>query len=115
MEQDAFTPLCGLSSPGADIPEQSVDRDATMGFEQTSSSMSGLCVRDEDDMMDDVQIVDDGHYEQGLGLSSQSSQGGPNWTEEANGRRARLHMGYLPGCVKCAQKVPGHYSHILWS
>jgi hypothetical protein len=31
------------------------------------------------------------------------------------GRTARLHMGFLTGCEKCIQKVPGHYSHILWS
>ncbi|KIW19878.1 hypothetical protein PV08_00453 [Exophiala spinifera] len=30
-------------------------------------------------------------------------------------RSARLHMGFLSGCDKCIQKVPGHYSHILWS
>lgn len=30
-------------------------------------------------------------------------------------RTARLHMGFLSGCDKCIRKVPGHYSHILWS
>lgn len=30
-------------------------------------------------------------------------------------RTAKLHMGFLQGCEKCIQKVPGHYSHILWT
>ncbi|KAL2426883.1 hypothetical protein ABEF95_001715 [Exophiala dermatitidis] len=30
-------------------------------------------------------------------------------------RTAKLHMGFLQGCEKCLQKVPGHYSHILWT
>lgn len=115
MEQDGFTPLCGLPTPGTDTMEPSHGQDEMMSFERTSSSMSDLRVRDEDDMMDDVHIVDDEHYGQDLGPGGHSSQGGPRWREEANGRTARLHMGYMPGCAKCAQKVPGHYSHILWS
>jgi hypothetical protein len=43
----------------------------------------------------------------GLQLDGNSSPG--------RSRTARLHMGFLNGCEKCIQKVPGHYSHILWS
>ncbi|KAJ9651605.1 hypothetical protein H2198_009108 [Neophaeococcomyces mojaviensis] len=31
------------------------------------------------------------------------------------GRTARLHMGYRADCEKCIARVPGHYSHIIWS
>lgn len=31
------------------------------------------------------------------------------------GRTARLHMGYRTDCEKCVARVPGHYSHIIWS
>lgn len=32
-----------------------------------------------------------------------------------SGKMARLHMGYRTDCEKCIQRVPGHYSHIIWS
>ena len=38
-----------------------------------------------------------------------------NYSPSGRARTGRLHMGYLNGCEKCAQKVPGHYSHIIWS
>ncbi|KAJ9606994.1 hypothetical protein H2200_009005 [Cladophialophora chaetospira] len=38
-----------------------------------------------------------------------------NYSPSGRARTGRLHMGYLNGCEKCAQKVPGHYSHIIWT
>ena len=106
----------GLPSPTEDYVPQIHDPDAMMIYDQTSDSMSGLRV---DDEMEAVQMRDD-RMEYGLGLDGSMSQGSSTphahsrQTSQA-GRTARLHMGYLIGCEKCAQKVPGHYSHILWS
>jgi hypothetical protein len=38
-----------------------------------------------------------------------------NYSPSGRARTGRLHMGYLSGCQKCAQKLPGHYSHIIWT
>ncbi|EXJ69014.1 uncharacterized protein A1O5_07949 [Cladophialophora psammophila CBS 110553] len=38
-----------------------------------------------------------------------------NTSPSGRTRTARLHMGYLNDCEKCVQKVPGHYSHIIWT
>lgn len=35
--------------------------------------------------------------------------------QSSTGRTARLHMGFRADCEKCIARVPGHYSHILWS
>jgi len=42
-------------------------------------------------------------------------QGFNGQNEPPNPRVPRLHMGYRADCQKCVQRVPGHYSHILWS
>lgn len=34
---------------------------------------------------------------------------------QSSGRVAKLHMGFKADCEKCIARVPGHYSHILWS
>ena len=52
--------------------------------------------------MDNVQAID-------YGYTSQQSQ------SQGNGRTAKLHMGFRADCEKCIARVPGHYSHIIWS
>lgn len=34
---------------------------------------------------------------------------------QSTGRVAKLHMGFKADCEKCIARVPGHYSHIIWS
>lgn len=34
---------------------------------------------------------------------------------QSSGRVAKLHMGFKADCEKCIARVPGHYSHIIWS
>ena len=102
----------GLPSPTDDYVPQIHDPDATMMYDQTNDSMSGLRV--DDAMETDLNVQPDDVMQYGLGLDGQLSQGHSRQTS-TTGRTARLHMGYLVGCEKCAQKVPGHYSHILWS
>jgi hypothetical protein len=38
-----------------------------------------------------------------------------NYSPSGRARTGRLHMGFLNDCEKCLQKVPGHYSHIIWT
>ena len=102
----------GLPSPTDDYVPQIHDPDAMMMYDQTSDIMSGLRVDDAMETESGAQPDDVMQY--GLGLDGQLSQGHSRQTS-MTGRTARLHMGYLVGCEKCAQKVPGHYSHILWS
>jgi hypothetical protein len=92
-----------------------------MMYDQTSDGMSGLRV---DDSMDaEMRGSQDDRTRYGLGLDGQSDRASSSahghsrqmTSQSRSGRTARLHMGYLVGCEKCAQKVPGHYSHILWS
>lgn len=35
--------------------------------------------------------------------------------QQSSGRTGRLHMGYKADCEKCVARVPGHYSHVIWS
>lgn len=75
-----------------------------------------------------------GQPHQGLGLNSPGEGQEINTTHEeqmtamqhgnghghtrhqsSTGRTARLHMGFRADCEKCIARVPGHYSHILWS
>jgi hypothetical protein len=44
-----------------------------------------------------------------------SSSAPTRTTDNHAGRQARLHMGYRADCEKCRQRVPGHYTHILWT
>ena len=117
VEQERWSSIGpdGLPSPREDYQPQIHDPDDMMLYDQTSDSMSGLRVDD------DPMVMSQGDGSQyGLGLDGPSSQGsgaGYGRTRQTSqaARTARLHMGYLAGCEKCAQKVPGHYSHILWS
>lgn len=34
---------------------------------------------------------------------------------QSSARTAKLHMGFKADCEKCIARVPGHYSHIIWS
>ncbi|KIW81085.1 hypothetical protein Z517_04108 [Fonsecaea pedrosoi CBS 271.37] len=68
----------------------------------------------EDHDMDAAMVMEDEpptevHFPAGkYGMDDNSSPTGRT-------RSARLHMGYLSDCEKCIQKVPGHYSHIIWT
>jgi hypothetical protein len=115
MEQEPFG---GPPTPVEDtmhIPNTSnEDADVMMGYEQTSDGMSGLRVScDDDEAMDqdmDVDAMRD-QVRRDLGLDGISSQ---EQAKRISGRIAKLHMGFMAGCTRCAQKVPGHYSHIIW-
>jgi hypothetical protein len=111
----------GLPSPAEEYDANPRIRDPdAMLYDQTSNGMSGLRV---DDMDADHPLPgssDRLRYGLGLGMHSSSSHGhglvaGHVRQQSQGSRTARLHMGHLAGCEKCAQKVPGHYSHILWS
>jgi len=98
FEQESWITRDGLPSP---IEDQ--DMDSAMMNDETNDSMSGLRVS-------------------GGNETNDSTASSPvYWTptdgnsSPGRGRTARLHMGYLNGCEKCIQKVPGHYSHILRS
>ena len=110
MEQDAWGAPNdgGLPSPTEDNMEYTNPNssDVMMGYEQNSDGMSGLRVSgDDDNMMEESPVQMDAAQE-------------PQWHSRQHSRGssiAKLHMGYLAGCLKCEQKVPGHYSHILRS
>lgn len=34
---------------------------------------------------------------------------------QSSARTAKLHMGFKADCEKCVGRVPGHYSHIIWT
>ncbi|KAK5384207.1 hypothetical protein LTS13_002400 [Exophiala xenobiotica] len=90
IEQDSWIGRDGLPSPVEDH-----DMDSMM-VDQSS-----------DDMTQGQSTNAQPEKRYGLQLDGSSSPG--------RSRTARLHMGFLNGCEKCIQKVPGHYSHILWS
>lgn len=109
MEQE---PFAGPPTPVEDTVDPTGDSDVMMGYEQTSNSMSGLKVScDEDDAME--QDMDTGAIplsgNRNWGMDGSASQ-----EPRSSGRIAKLHMGFMSGCHRCAQKVPGHYSHIIW-
>jgi len=89
IEQESWVGRDGLPGPAEDE-----DVDAMMIVEQTNDTLGGHSVRGEDEALKAAPA----------GTSSQEHT-----------RTARLHMGFLNGCDKCIQKVPGHYSHILWT
>jgi hypothetical protein len=90
IEQDSWIGRDGLPSPVEDH-----DMDSMM-VDQSS-----------DDMNQGQSTNAQPEKRYGLQLDGSSSPG--------RSRAARLHMGFLNGCDKCIQKVPGHYSHILRS
>lgn len=98
----------GLPSPAAENMEhKEEDADVMMGYEQTNDGMSGLRVTCDEDTMDE-DVFSPRSPARELRRSSTHP-----YTHSRNGSVAKLHMGYLAGCSKCEQKVPGHYSHIL--
>ena len=109
MEQEAFA---GPPTPVEDTMQMAQDSDVMMGYEQTSNSLSGLKVSTDDDAMDQdsAPLSMNESVNRHWGLDGSASQ------EQARlpGRIAKLHMGFMAGCARCAQKVPGHYSHIIW-
>lgn len=90
FEQDSWITRDGLPSP---VEDHEMDG---MMVDATNDDMSGQ-------ELTEPQLIE--RY--GLQVDGQSSPG--------RARTGRLHMGFLNGCEKCMQKVPGHYSHILWS
>ncbi|KIW32838.1 uncharacterized protein PV07_04354 [Cladophialophora immunda] len=69
----------------------------------------------EDEDMDTAMMMDrDEPAIQGH-LPADKYGGNGNSSPSGRTRSARLHMGYLNDCEKCIQKVPGHYSHIIWT
>jgi hypothetical protein len=108
MEQE---PFAGPPTPVEDTLHAAGDSDVMMGYEQTSNSMSGLKVScDEDDAMEQDMDADAAQ----LGNKNRGLDGSASQDQRSHGRTARLHMGFMTGCPRCAQKVPGHYSHIVW-
>ncbi|OAP59979.1 hypothetical protein AYL99_04981 [Fonsecaea erecta] len=85
IEQESWITRDGLPSP---VEDQ--DMDTAMMMDRDESATQVHCPA--------------GKY----GVDGNSSPSG-------RARSARLHMGYLNGCEKCIQKVPGHYSHIIWT
>jgi hypothetical protein len=95
----------GLPSPTEYSPQ----------INDSDAMMSGLQLHcDGDDTLVPGQMHPTQQLASGLDSDDQTSHHCSH-ARQASGRSARLHMGYLAGCEKCAQKVPGHYSHILWS
>jgi len=98
FEQESWITRDGLPSP---VEDQ--DMDSAMMIDETNDSMSGLRVSGSNDSID-ATLSSPVYWTPTDGNSS-----------PGRGRNARLHMGFLNGCEKCIQKVPGHYSHILRS
>ncbi|KIX02349.1 uncharacterized protein Z518_08290 [Rhinocladiella mackenziei CBS 650.93] len=96
FEQESWVNRDGLPSP---VDDQ--DMDSMMMIDPTNDDISGLGVNGDDS----THVRSTGPY--GSRAEGTSSPG--------RSRTARLHMGFLNDCEKCAQKVPGHYSHIMWS
>jgi len=98
FEQESWITRDGLPSP---IEDQ--DMDSSMMIDETNDSMSGLRVSGGNETIDSA-LSSPVYWTPTDGNSSPGRL-----------RTARLHMGFLSGCEKCIQKVPGHYSHILRS
>lgn len=96
FEQESWITRDGLPSP---VDDQ--DMDTAMMIDADDDGEFGMRMRGGD-------AADTGMAGKfGLQLDGTSSPG--------RVRTARLHMGFLNDCDKCVQKVPGHYSHIIWS
>lgn len=98
FEQESWITRDGLPSPVEDP-----DMDSAMMIDETNDSMSGLRVSGGNETVDSA-LSSPVYWTPTDGNSSPGRL-----------RTARLHMGFLNGCEKCIQKVPGHYSHILRS
>ena len=77
-------------------------------------SRDGLPSPVEDENMDMTTDRDD-YSSSGLHMRGGKYGLDGNYSPSGRPRVGRLHMGFLNDCEKCIQKVPGHYSHILWS
>ncbi|KPI43236.1 uncharacterized protein AB675_6778 [Cyphellophora attinorum] len=111
MEQDAWgtSNEGGLPSPVEDSMQYDspISADVLMGYEQTSAGMIGLNMScDDDKMMEDTPSLATAQLDGQTRVHARQHSRG-------KGSIAKLHMGFLAGCSKCEQKVPGHYSHIL--
>lgn len=95
IEQESWINRDGLPSP---VEDQGMD--SMMMVDQTNDGMNGLRVS----RTESIETWMTGRYGSQVDGTSSPSR-----------RTARLHMGFLNDCEKCIQKVPGHYSHILWS
>jgi len=84
-------------------PAGNEHHDAGMMVDQASDSMTGLNMGNEHEMSDYMNDRDNQAYD------------AHGHVEQDHSRAARLVMGYRSDCEKCAQRVPGHYSHIIWS
>ena len=54
-----------------------------------------------------MSTIDESQSNNGFGQQHNRNQ--------SSGRVAKLHMGFKADCEKCIARVPGHYSHIMWS
>ena len=90
-----------------------LDADVMMGYEQNSDSMSGLRVTCDDDDAMEQDTEPQTCSQDRLGLDGHASQD-QGRAQALEVKIAKLHMGFMPGCSKCASKVPGHYSHVYW-
>lgn len=61
------------------------------------------------------QQFDTCHEDEMAGMPRQGVTLGHSRQQSSTGRTGRLHMGFRADCEKCVARVPGHYSHILWS
>lgn len=78
------------------------------GLDGTSGSGGGTAMRPDNLRM---SMVERDTETQSKDMMTQAQQ---NLTHNS-GRTARLHMGYRADCEKCVARLPGHYSHILWT
>lgn len=94
-----------LPSPAeSDCPDMITDAETTMRMEHASSGFGALTVACDDD-----EMMDDQHEQENIENTNPARN-----MREKHGRNARLHMGFRADCEKCQQRVPGHYSHIIW-
>lgn len=85
----------------------SVDPETVVSMEHTSDGFGALSVTcDADLMMQDSLSQEE---------PAPSSRQPDIRNSRHPGKNAKLHMGFRADCEKCQQRVPGHYSHILWT
>ena len=123
MDEEIWSKNGGLLSP-----MEEAEADCRMTVDDTNEGMTGMRSSDEGPAttsgMEEVNTISDGGWLNGVNDCDprQSTQRprlglvniGPD-IHDHNSRSARLHMGFRADCDKCLQRVPGHYSHIIWS
>lgn len=100
-----LSPLMGeesyLPSPVESISmSMNGDSETIMRMEHASSGFGALSVECKDDAMMEDPVM---------------SPTSAKFAKANAGKGARLHMGFRADCEKCQQRVPGHYSHIVWN